>query len=93
VIVLKIFPDSEHYADLRIEAFNVERREIGLRIEDEPVSPGRQWFFKEEKRFNSSFFVRPGVSELFPALITFLTFKIDSYAIRRLAAGRVKNVG
>jgi hypothetical protein len=93
VVVLRIFTDRENHAHLRIEASTVERREVCLRIEDQPVGSRRQWFFQQEKGFHSPFFICPGVRELFPALIALLTFKIDSYSVGRLAAGCVENVG
>ena len=90
--MLRSFFDLEDDAHLWIKAVDIQRREIGVSVEDKPVGSGQQWLFKEKEGLHSSIFICPGVAELAPALVCVLHFEIDGNSTGRCAAGRIEDV-
>ena len=86
MIVLRCVVDLEDNCNLRIEEFDVERREIRFCIEDEAVGAARQRLFNQKEGFYATVFVRPGMTEFGPAFVCVLRFEIDLHTTRRSAA-------
>ncbi len=84
--------DLEDDAHLWIEAVNIQRREIGISVEDQPVGSCQQWLLKQKEWLNSTIFISPGVAELAPALVCVLHFEIDGNSAGWCAAGCVEDV-
>ena len=80
MIVLRCIVDLEHYGNLRIEELDVEGREVGLRIEDQPVGAAGKWLFNQEEGFDPPVFIGPRMAELGPAFVRVLQVQVDSYA-------------
>jgi hypothetical protein len=92
MIVLRIFIDLEYDCNFREKAFYVESREVGLGIENEPVSACGEWFANQEERLDATIIVGPGVTQLGPALVSILRLQKYCYATSRSAARYVEYV-
>lgn len=93
MIVLRIFINLEYDCNFREKAFDVESREVGLGIENEPVSAGRKWFANQEERLDATIVVGPGMTQFGPAFVSILRFQEYRYASGRGAARYVEYVG
>ncbi len=80
MIVLRCVIDLEDNRNLRIKELDVESREIGLRIEDQPVGAAGQWLFNQKERFDPPIFVGPCMTEFGPAFVRVLQVQVDSNA-------------
>ena len=85
--------DVEHHRHLWIEATSAERQEVGLGIEDQPVSAVRYRAIYEKERLHPTICVGPCVAQLGPAFVRVLHFQTDGDAAGRCSSGRVEYVG
>ena len=92
MIVLRRIIDLEHNRDLRIEKLDVQCREIGLGVEDQPVGAAGQWLFNQKERFDPPVFVGPRMTEFGPAFIRILQVQADSYTAGRRATRDIEDV-
>jgi hypothetical protein len=76
-----------------IKAVDVQRRIVGLGVEDEAIGSIGHWLRHKEKRFHASVSVCPRMSQFGPGLVRVLYFKTNSHSISRGTPRSVEDVG
>ena len=92
VIVLRSVVNPEDNRDLRIKAFDIEAREIGFGIEDQPISAALDRLAHQKERLHATVCVGPGVTKFGPTFVSVLHCQRNSNAAGRRAARNVENV-
>ena len=92
MIVLRCVVNLEDNRNLWIEEFDLERREIGFCIEDQPVDTARERLFNQKEWFDATVFIGPGVAEFSPAFVCVLQVQADRYTAGGRASRDVEYV-
>ena len=80
MIVLRRVFDLEDNGNLGVKEVYIKSREIGFRIEDQPVGATGQWFLNQKEGFHSPVFVGPRMTEFGPTFVCVLEIQTDRHA-------------
>src|ERR1041385_3650749 len=93
MIVLGSVVHIEHHRHLRVETVETQRREVRLRVEDQPVCAIGHRLMDEKERFHAAVRVGPGMAQLGPTLVSVLHFQTNRHTAGWGAPRRVEDVG
>ena len=91
--LLAELPDAPQYPSQGATIFiDLERREIGFCIENQPIDTARKRLFNQKEWFDATVFIGPGVAEFSPAFVCVLQVQADRYTAGGRASRDVEYV-